>query len=121
MSRLDQFKKILDSIIDEPLQVRGAALLSDDGLIIASSLPDGFDELRISGAAAGAFAHGINAAAEFRRGEVEELIIRGTDGCVIISSTARNLVLVVLADKNARLGAVLLNVRESIAALNKVI
>jgi predicted regulator of Ras-like GTPase activity (Roadblock/LC7/MglB family) len=121
MARLDHFKKILDTIPDETLSMRGAALLSDDGLIIASSLPDGFDELRISGAAAGAFAHGATAANEFRRGAVEEMIIRGADGYVLICTTAKNLVLVVLADKAAKLGAVMLNVREAVNALNKVI
>jgi predicted regulator of Ras-like GTPase activity (Roadblock/LC7/MglB family) len=121
VSRLEQFNKILHDLKMSSTEVEGAALLSDDGLMIASVLPAGLDELHLSAASAVAFATSSRSAAEIGRGAVEELIIRGTSGYAILCVAARNVVLIILAEKSARLGVLLLDVREAVGALNRIL
>lgn len=121
MSRLEQFKRILSGFNDAAASLEGAALFSDDGLIIASNLSEEVDEMRLSAASSALLSTCGGGARDLRRGGLEELIIRGEGGYAILSSTSRNLVLLVLAGKTAKLGGVLLGVRDAIMELNQAV
>jgi predicted regulator of Ras-like GTPase activity (Roadblock/LC7/MglB family) len=121
MSRLEQLQKVLDGFKDEASLLQGAALFSDDGLIIASSLPDNFDEMRVCAGVSSMLTAYVTAGAELNRGKLQELIIRGEGGYAIFAGASRGLVLIVFAGKNAKLGGVLLTIREALDVLNRTL
>jgi uncharacterized protein len=121
LARLEQLNKIIQSLKASSSDIGGVVVLSEDGLMIAGSVSEGADEVRISAAAAALLSEGARAGSALGRGTVSELIIKGTNGYAILSYGARNIVLVAYADRGARLGALMLAVQEAVAEMNKVL
>ncbi len=67
MSRLDNLNKILKNLQNESPGVEASALISEDGLMIASALPQDLDETRVAGMTATLLNLGTRATVELRR------------------------------------------------------
>lgn len=93
--------------------VESSAVVSVDGLIIASSLPAGFEEDRVSAMSAAMLSLGDRIAGELGRGLLKEVYIHGDDGYVLLVSVGSDAVLTVLARQNAKLGLVFLEMRRA--------
>jgi len=101
--------------------VQASAVVSVDGLIMASSLPSGVEEDRVSAMSAAMLSLGERIAGELGRGILDEVYIHGNDGYVILMASGGNAVLTVLAREQARLGLVLLEMRRAAQDLAKVV
>ncbi|MCJ7512458.1 MAG: roadblock/LC7 domain-containing protein [Anaerolineales bacterium] len=101
--------------------IQASAVVSVDGLIMASSLPSGVEEDRVSAMSAAMLSLGERIAGELGRGILDEVYIHGDDGYVILMSSGGNAVLTVLAREQARLGLVLLEMRRAARDLAKVV
>ena len=101
--------------------VQASAVVSVDGLIMASSLPSGVEEDRVSAMSAAMLSLGGRIAGELGRGILDEVYIHGNDGYVILMASGGNAVLTVLAREQARLGLVLLEMRRAAHDLAKVV
>jgi len=101
--------------------VQASAVVSVDGLIMASSLPSGVEEDRVSAMSAAMLSLGERIAGELGRGILDEVYIHGNDGYVILMACGGNAVLTVLAREQARLGLVLLEMRRAAQDLTKVV
>jgi predicted regulator of Ras-like GTPase activity (Roadblock/LC7/MglB family) len=101
--------------------VQASAVVSVDGLIMASSLPSGVEEDRVSAMSAAMLSLGERIAGELGRGILDEVYIHGNDGYVILMASGGNAVLTVLAREQARLGLVLLEMRRAAHDLAKVV
>lgn len=121
MSRLDSLNKILKKLQNESPGVEASALISEDGLMIASALPQDLDETHVGGMTATLLNLGTRAATELRRGEVHEVIVRGDDGYAVMISAGRGVLLLVLANEHAKLGLIFFDMREAITALKSVL
>lgn len=99
----------------------GSAVVSVDGLIMASALQKGTSEDRVSAMSAAMLSLGERIAGELGRGELDQVYIKGSKGYVILMSVGEEAVLTVLAGENARLGLVFLDMRRTIEALAKII
>ena len=93
--------------------VESSAVVSVDGLIIASSLPVGFEEDRVSAMSAAMLSLGDRIAGELGRGLLTEVYIHGNDGYVLLVSVGGEAVLTVLARKQAKLGLLFLEMRRA--------
>src|SRR3972149_7867844 len=91
--------------------VEASAVVSVDGLIIASSLPGGVEEDRVSAMSAARLSRGERIAGELGRGGLDEVYIHGTTGYVLLTGAGVEAVLTVLAREQARLGLILLGMR----------
>lgn len=121
MSRLDEMNKILRKLQSDSPGVEASALISEDGLMIASALTPNFDETRVAGMTATLLNLGTRAAVELGRGEVKEVIIRGENGYAVMIDAGRGTLLLTLANETAKLGLIFFDMSEAIRALKKVL
>jgi predicted regulator of Ras-like GTPase activity (Roadblock/LC7/MglB family) len=121
MSRVENLNKVLKSIQSGSPDMEAAALVSEDGLMIASSLPSDADETRIAGMSATLLSLGTRASTELGRGDVNEVIVRGDHGYAVMLSVGRGVLLLTLANENAKLGLIFFDMREAASQLAGVL
>jgi len=93
--------------------VEASAIVSVDGLIIASSLPPTVEEDRVSAMSAAMLSLGERIAGELQRGLLTQVYIKGGDGYVLLTSVGEEAVLTVLARKDAKLGLILMDMKRA--------
>ena len=101
--------------------IEASAVVSVDGLIMASSLPAGVEEDRVSAMSAAMLSLGERIATELGRGMLDEVYIHGIDGYVLLMASGRDAVLTVLAREQAKLGLVLLEMRRAVGDLERIV
>lgn len=101
--------------------IEAAAVVSLDGLIMASALPEGFSEDRVSAMSAAMLSLGEQISKELARGPLEQLYTKGTDGYVILMAVGSEAVLTALIKPEAKLGILLLELRHTADDLLKII
>ncbi|MFY9973977.1 MAG: roadblock/LC7 domain-containing protein, partial [Chromatiaceae bacterium] len=101
--------------------VEASALITEDGLMVASALPQDLDETRVAGMSATLLSLGTRAAAELRRGEVQEVIVRGEEGVAVMITAGRGVLLLVVANEHAKLGLIFFDMREAINTINRIL
>ena len=121
MSRLENLTRILKNLQSESPGIEACALISEDGLIIASVMPPELDDTRVGGMTATLLNLGTRAAVELRRGDVHEVIVRGDEGYAVMVSAGRGVLMLVLANENTKLGLIFFDMREAIKNVNKVL
>jgi predicted regulator of Ras-like GTPase activity (Roadblock/LC7/MglB family) len=100
--------------------VEATAVVSADGLTIASSFPGGVEEDRVSAMSAAMLSLGERIAGELGRGGMEEVYVRGENGYVVLRAVGEEAVLTVLARHQTKLGLLFLDMRraaEDLAAM----
>lgn len=119
--RTDMFQSILEDLNSSSTDVEASALISTDGLMIASALPAGIDEDRVGAMSAALLSLGDRAGRELARGEIDRVMVQGQKGYVIMTSASEEAVLTVLAKPNAKLGLIFLDIKRAAEALAKLI
>jgi predicted regulator of Ras-like GTPase activity (Roadblock/LC7/MglB family) len=120
-SRTEQMVARLKDLQISTPDIEASAVVSVDGLIIASALPLDVEEDRVSAMSAAMLSLGERIAGELGRGILEQVYIRGANGFVILSSVGEEAVLTVLARKDAKLGLVFLDMRRAAEDLSRLI
>ncbi|MEZ4468481.1 MAG: roadblock/LC7 domain-containing protein [bacterium] len=121
MSRMESVNRILRNLQAGTPDVEACALVSEDGLMIASALPQHIDETRVAGMTATLASLGIRAAEELERGEVDQVFVKGKNGYAIMFQASENTLLLVMASRNAKLGLIFLDTQRAAAQVQKVI
>jgi predicted regulator of Ras-like GTPase activity (Roadblock/LC7/MglB family) len=101
--------------------VEASAVVSADGLIVASDLPVGVEEDRVSAMSAAMLSLGERIANELGRGILDQVYIRGANGYVVLMSAGEEAVLTVLARKEAKLGLILYDMKKAAADISHMI
>ena len=101
--------------------VEASAIVSADGLTIASDLPSGVEEDRVSAMSAAMLSLGERISTELSRGSLEQVYIRGDQGYVILTAVGAESVLTVLARQEAKLGLVFLDMRRAAESLSQIL
>jgi uncharacterized protein len=101
--------------------IEASAVVSVDGLIMASALPADVEEDRVSAMSAAMLSLGERISMELGRGELSQVYIRGTNGYVLLSAVGQEAVLTALARENAKLGLVFLEMRRAAEHLARVV
>jgi len=101
--------------------IEASAVVSVDGLSIASALPQGVEEDRVSAMSAAMLSLGERIATELGRGVLSQVYIKGEEGYVILMSVGDEAVLTALAREQAKLGLILLDMRRATEALAKLL
>lgn len=101
--------------------IEASAVVSVDGLIIASALPQNVEEDRVAAISAAMLSLGERIASELGRGTLEQVYIRGGNGYVILMSIGEEAVLTALVREQAKLGLIFLDMRRAVEALIKLL
>lgn len=102
-------------------EIEASAVVSVDGLAMASSLPSNIEEDRVSAMSAAMLALGERIASELGRGSLDQVYVRGKDGLVILMSVGEEAVLTTLVREGARLGLILLDMRRTADDLARLV
>ena len=121
MSRVDELNRILRTLQSGTPEIEAAAVVSEDGLVIASALPQHIDEALVAGMSATLLSLGTRAASELGRGSLEQVLIRGPKGYVVMVHAAPGTLLLVLATAEAKLGLVFLDMRRAVAEITRTL
>jgi uncharacterized protein len=120
-SRTEQMVARLKDLQFSTPDVEASAVVSVDGLIIASALPPDVEEDRVSAMSAAMLSLGERIAGELGRGTLDQVYIRGGNGYVILTAVGEEAVLTVLARQDAKLGLVFLDMRRAAEDLSRLI
>ena len=101
--------------------IEASAVVSVDGLSIASALPQGVEEDRVSAMSAAMLSLGDRIANELGRGTLDQVYIKGETGYVILMSVGEDAVLTALAREQAKLGLIFLDMRRAAEDLTRLI
>ena len=120
-SRTEQMVGKLRDLQLSSTDIEASAIVSVDGLSMASSLPAGIEEDRVSAMSAAMLSLGERIAGELGRGYLDQVFIRGENGYVILMSVGEEAVLTVLARKETKLGLIFLDMRRAVEDLEKIV
>ncbi len=101
--------------------IEASAVVSVDGLIMASALQQGAEEDRISAMSAAMLSLGERIAQELGRGGLEQVYIKGDKGFIVLISVGNEAVLTALARQEGKLGLVFLEMRRASEDLIKLV
>ncbi len=121
MDRTTSLNKVLKYLQTRSPDVVATALISEDGLTIASALPPEFDDTRIGGMSAAILSLGTRASFELQRGDVTEVIVRGEGGYAVMVKADRGVLLLVVANEDAKLGMIFFDMREAISTIKQIL
>ncbi len=120
-SRSEQMVNRLRAMQAAAPDIEASAVVSVDGLIMASALPADVEEDRVSAMSAAMLSLGERIAGELGRGGLEQVYIRGDEGYVLLTAVGQEAVLTALARENAKLGLIFLEMRRAAEHLEKVV
>ncbi|OQY83034.1 MAG: hypothetical protein B6D41_17560 [Chloroflexi bacterium UTCFX4] len=116
-SRTQQIIERLRNMRSSSPDIEASAVVSVDGLTIASDLPATTEEDRVSAMSAAMLSLGERIASELGRGGLDQVYVRGDNGYVLLNAVGEEAVLTVLARRDAKLGLVFLDTKRAAADL----
>lgn len=120
-SRTERLVRRLQELQMSTPDIEATAIVSLDGLTIASSLPSGVEEDRVSAMSAAMLSLGDRIAIELGRGMLDEVYVKGENGYVVLRSVGEEAVLTVLAREQTKLGLLFLDMRRASRDLTTIL
>src|SRR4028118_1616014 len=109
--------QVLKNFVSTTSDVQGAAMVTPDGLPLASSLPGGMDDERVSAMSAAMLSLGDRIGQELARGGIDRIYVEGEKGFSILTSCGEDAVFLVLANKAAKQGVLMLEIKRALTEL----
>ena len=119
--RADMLTSILSELNSSSADIEASAIVSTDGLMMAALLPAGMDEDRVGAMSAALLSLGDRTAKELARGGLEQALIKGDRGYILMTHAGEDAVLTVLAKPQAKLGLIFLDVKRAAEAVARLI
>ncbi len=115
--RSHQLDQVLGALLRQAPDIEAAAVVSFDGLPMASALPAGMDEDRVAAMSAALLSLGERAAQGLGRGDLSQVYVEGDNGTVFLVSADDEAVLVAVGRVGAKVGLMLFEVKQAAAAV----
>ncbi len=117
MINVSMLQDELQNFVSSASDVQGAALVSPDGLALASVLPGGMDEERTSAMSASMLSLGERIGRELARGTIDRIVVEGEKGYGVLVGCGADAVLLVLAGTSVKQGLLFLEVKRVVAKI----
>ncbi|HEY9638887.1 MAG TPA: roadblock/LC7 domain-containing protein [Coleofasciculaceae cyanobacterium] len=117
----EKLSSILQNFVTSTSDVQGAAVVTPDGLPLATSLPGMMDEERVSAMSAAMLSLGERIGNELARGNIDRIYVEGNQGYGVLTSCGEDAVFLVLASQNAKQGLLLLEIKRALSELKLVL
>ena len=121
MDRSQQLDTALSNLMAASADIEACAVVTEDGLIIASALPQTMDENHVAGISSVMISMGARICSELKKNEMEQLFVKGKDGYVILSHAGPHAVLVSITRKEAKLGLIFLDMSRATNVLAEIL
>ena len=115
--REDTLTNILSQLNSTSADIQASAVISIDGLMMAALLPAGLDQDRMGAMSAALLSLGARVARELERGTLEQVLVKGDNGYVLMLQAGNDAVLTVLASTQAELGLIFLDAKRAAVAM----
>jgi len=119
--REEMLGSILSELNGSSVDIEASAVISTDGLMISAVLPQSLDEDRVGAMSAAMLSLGDRTAQELARGKLEQVLVKGDTGYVLMTYAGRDAVVTVLAKPKAKLGLIFLDVKRAAENIAKVL
>ncbi len=119
--RADMLMSVLTELNGTSADIEASGVISTDGLMMACVLPAGMDEDRVGAMSAAMLSLGDRTAQELGRGTLEQVLIKGDRGYVLMTYAGEEAVLTVLAKPNAKLGLIFLDVKRAAQHISEML
>ena len=120
-SRADQMVERLRNMQASAPDIEASAIVSVDGLIMASALQQGVEEDRVSAMSAAMLSLGERISTELGRAGLEQVYIKGNAGSIVLTSVGEEAVLTAMARQEAKLGLIFLEMRRAAEDIVKLV
>ncbi len=120
-SRAEQIVDRLRNMQAAAPDIEASAVVSVDGLIMASALQQGVEEDRVSAMSAAMLSLGERISGELGRGGLEQVYIKGDKGAIILTAIGEEAVLTAMARQEAKLGMIFLEMRRAAEDITKLV
>ncbi|MCP6757481.1 MAG: roadblock/LC7 domain-containing protein [Fischerella sp. CENA71] len=117
MINVSMLQDELQNFVSGTSDIQGAALVSPDGLALASVLPGGMDEERTAAMSASMLSLGERIGRELARGNVERIVVEGEKGYGVLVGCGSDAVLLVLANAGVKQGLLFLEVKRAVSRI----
>lgn len=121
VTRVEQMQGVLRNIRSASADIIGSAILTSDGFVVASMLPAEVDEEMISAMAATLLGASEQISDEVINSVLEQTYVRAKDGYIIVNAVTEEEVLIILTNRNVKLGLVFMEARKRSADLLKLL
>ena len=121
VSRASRLDRILRELLHQTPGVEAAAVVSFDGLPMASALPPGMDEDRVAAMSAALLSLAERAAQGLGRGDLSQVYIEGENGTVFLVSAQDEAVLIAVTAADAKVGMMLYEVKLAASRVGEVL
>ena len=118
---VQKIQMTLQDLVGAGPEIQGAALVTLDGLPLASTLPPDMDEERVSAMAAAMLSIGERIGGELQRGDVGRVFVEGNQGYCTLANCGQEAVLLILASATAKQGLINLSIKQAVTELRTVI
>lgn len=107
--RSEMLSQILTDLSGSSADIEASAVISTDGLLIESLLPEGMNKDMAGAMSAAILSLGERTAEELARGSLEQVLIQGNGGYTIITPAGSEALVTVLVKSAAQLKAISLD------------
>ena len=121
MSRTERLNNTLAALKGGTPDIAAAAVVSEDGLIIASLLPQGVEEGRVAAMSAAMLSIGARTTKDLARGELQQLLVKGKEGYVVLVHAGPHAVLMTLTTRDAKLGLIFFEMARSAETIAEIL
>lgn len=119
--RSELLTSILSDLNGSSADIEASAVISTEGLMMASLLPAKMDEERVGAMSAAMLSLGERTAQELERGEMEQVLVKGKHGYILMTHANNDSVLTIIVKSTARLGLIFLDVKRAAEAIGKIL
>lgn len=120
-ARESRLREALRELLDKSQEIDAAAVVSMDGFVMASVLPEGYEEDRLGAMSAALLSLGERTALELGRGELAQVFVEGTHGYVFLLAAGEDAVLNAIVRRGSKLGLVLYDIRNAAKSIAEII
>jgi predicted regulator of Ras-like GTPase activity (Roadblock/LC7/MglB family) len=120
-SKPAQIIEILKSMKSDNPDIEALAVVSLDGLPIASLLPSDTEEDRVAALSATVLALGERTSEELGKGLLEQAYVKGENGYIITTGIKNLAALMVVTNKDSKLGMALYSIKRGIQEIEKIL
>ena len=119
--RAELLNSILSDLNAVSAEVIASAVISTDGLVMSSVLTQEIDGDRLGAMSAAMLSLGDRAVQELGRGVLEQVIVKGRGGYIVLIHAGSDAVLAVMTSQTAKLGMIFLEVKRAVTKINSIV
>lgn len=120
-TKQEKIRQVLGDFVNRASSIQAAAVMSRDGVPIASKLEEEVNDERLSAISASLLSLADRAAKDLKQGELEQVLIDSADGFLLMVKVGENAVLAVVSSQKSRLGMLLVEAKKSAAIISEYI